>query len=392
MRSRTRLTSRALALAALLSPVWAMAQVTVNGQPYEAAAWGNPTAMGSGPVNGTWTGGSVTASGTSFAPVQTAGGSPSFAGSTVWAVTAAAFTPDMGSINDANATVDGDMRMTVKLTPAALPAPTEVLFYAGAPGSGMKSTIWSWAAADTATTFELVNNTNFTTVTQTAGEPARLSGNGTSALVWRSYNPSFTNNQAQAVVRIRNPNGITGFTITTNRLVIASGQLYDTPSQTQASDFSDMAILLRPRPAAIADNATTPSATPVTVAVQNNDTVPAAVQVSGIDLDPDTPGTQTQRVVAGQGTFNVVDVGGALQVRFTPVAGFAGISTIGYVLLTANGDQSTEAALAVTVSAMATSGGINAVPTLSQWALAAMALLLGWLAWRRRARSSARRS
>ena len=380
---------------------WAQSQVTVNDQPYEAANWSNNPTTSDAVVStnsADWTGGTVHASGTVFARVQS-GPTASFTGTNAaWNVGPVhAFGPDLGSITDPATAVDGDVTMTVALTATNLPPPTELLFYAGAAPYGMKATVWQWAATDAGTTFELVDHTNFSTAAGSG--PARLEGNGTNALVWRSYGPTtanggvFVNNGALAVVRIRNPNGITGFSITTNRLHIDTGAFFNSPGQIQATDFTDMAILLRPRPKAGDDTATTPAGTPVTVAVQGNDTVPAVLAVSGIDLDPATPGVQATRTVTGQGDYAAVNEGGVWQVRFTPVAGFVGASSVPYALVTANGDQSNAATLNVNVAAAPGGGGTTttAVPTLSELALAALALMLGALGWRQQQRRAGAR-
>src|SRR6476661_2728576 len=87
-------------------------------------------------------------------------------------------------------------------------------------------------------------------------------------------------------------------------------------------------------PLAVGDEAFTPYFTAVTFSLTGNDIPPtggAAINQSSIDLDPSTPGQQTTFIVAGEGTFTTAGVT-AGSVRFTPVAGFTGNSTISYTV------------------------------------------------------------
>jgi hypothetical protein len=80
-------------------------------------------------------------------------------------------------------------------------------------------------------------------------------------------------------------------------------------------------------PIAMDDLANTGEDTPVTFSVTNNDTdVDGAIDLSSVDLDPNTGGIQTTLVVAG-GTF-MYD--GAGNVTFTPNANFTGMATAQY--------------------------------------------------------------
>ena len=79
----------------------------------------------------------------------------------------------------------------------------------------------------------------------------------------------------------------------------------------------------------------------------------------------------------GQGVWTV----SGDTVVFTPEAGFSGAPTpIGYSFANAAGERSNVATITLTVAA---AGAVTAVPTLSQWSLMLMALLLGGVGMRR---------
>ena len=82
--------------------------------------------------------------------------------------------------------------------------------------------------------------------------------------------------------------------------------------------------------------------------------------------------------VPGQGVWSVNDAEGS--VVFTPEAGFTGAPTpIGYSFANATGARSNAALITLSAAGV----DVAAVPTLSQWALMLMALLLGGLGMRR---------
>ncbi len=100
-------------------------------------------------------------------------------------------------------------------------------------------------------------------------------------------------------------------------------------------------------PTAVADNASTPHHTPVTLAVTENDIdLDGTVDPATVDLDPNTAGRQLTVSVSGQGTF-VVDEDG--RVTFTPVLGFTGTTAISYRVRDNRGAQSNPANITVTV-------------------------------------------
>nr|WP_246558619.1 T9SS type A sorting domain-containing protein [Hymenobacter piscis] len=94
-------------------------------------------------------------------------------------------------------------------------------------------------------------------------------------------------------------------------------------------------------------NVTAPN-TPITFSVTGND-AGAPRDVATVDLDPNTPGRQTTKTVAGQGTFTVDNAG---NVTFTPVAGFLGTAVIPYTVNGTSGVTSNQANIAVTVRAL----------------------------------------
>ena len=117
----------------------------------------------------------------------------------------------------------------------------------------------------------------------------------------------------------------------------------DTPSPTPVTFL---------QPLAVADNATTPLNTAVTINAAANDQPGVgnyALVPGSIDLDPSTPGQQTSITVAG-GTFALLTSGAnAGQVLFTPTTGFAGTVATPYTISDTNGGISNQAALTVRV-------------------------------------------
>ncbi|WP_202220468.1 Ig-like domain-containing protein, partial [Okeania sp. KiyG1] len=91
------------------------------------------------------------------------------------------------------------------------------------------------------------------------------------------------------------------------------------------------------------DSATTPIDTPVTVNIADNDT---PIDLTSIDLDPDTPGEQKTLEVPDQGTFEVDDDG---NVTFTPVSGFTGVVSIPYVANDPDGNPLEPADISINV-------------------------------------------
>ncbi|MDW8425436.1 MAG: Ig-like domain-containing protein [Meiothermus sp.] len=108
-----------------------------------------------------------------------------------------------------------------------------------------------------------------------------------------------------------------------------------------------------PAPSAANDTARTPFNTPVTLYPSTNDTAGAGGQLvpGSIDLDPSTPGQQTERVVPGQGRF-VLQPATNLNnesVQFIPEPGFSGNVSIPYTIQDNFGQTSSPATLSVTV-------------------------------------------
>ncbi|TAE49344.1 MAG: tandem-95 repeat protein, partial [Bacteroidetes bacterium] len=98
-------------------------------------------------------------------------------------------------------------------------------------------------------------------------------------------------------------------------------------------------------PLAVNDSSTTPVNTPVTFTLTGNDTAtnPANVAPDTVDLDPATPGQQTTRTIAGQGTYTVNGVG---EVTFTPANNFSGnVTPITYTVRDSIGQTSNPATI-----------------------------------------------
>ncbi len=109
-----------------------------------------------------------------------------------------------------------------------------------------------------------------------------------------------------------------------------------------------------PPPTATDDQARTPFRTPVTLYPSTNDTPGAGGQLvpSTIDLDPSTPGQQTERVVPGKGRF-VLQPATNLNnesVQFIPEGDFTGTVSIPYTIQDNFVQTSSPANLAVTVN------------------------------------------
>ncbi|MFN0123668.1 MAG: Ig-like domain-containing protein, partial [Blastocatellia bacterium] len=105
-----------------------------------------------------------------------------------------------------------------------------------------------------------------------------------------------------------------------------------------------------PAPVAANDSATTPLNTPVTLTPAVNDAAGggAVLEVSRIDLNPDTPGVDNTRTVARQGTFTLNPATG--QVVFTPVTGYTGAVSIPYTIADNYGTLSNRATITITIS------------------------------------------
>ncbi|GGA48362.1 Ig-like domain-containing protein [Okeania sp. KiyG1] len=106
---------------------------------------------------------------------------------------------------------------------------------------------------------------------------------------------------------------------------------------------ADITVNVAPVPELTDDTATTPPNTPVTFSISDND---ENVDVTTIDLDPETPGIQKNITVPGEGTFAVDDDG---NVTFTPVDGFEGEASIPYGADDTEGNSLDPADITVTV-------------------------------------------
>ncbi|NEP94018.1 MAG: tandem-95 repeat protein, partial [Okeania sp. SIO2G4] len=102
-------------------------------------------------------------------------------------------------------------------------------------------------------------------------------------------------------------------------------------------------------PVATNDNANTGVNIPVTFNISENDTdSDGTLDLTTVDLDPNTEGRQTTFTQQAQGTFEIDDNG---NITFTPVADFLGeVTPITYTVADNNGDLSNTAEIAVTVT------------------------------------------
>ncbi|AEH01679.1 Ig-like domain-containing protein [Lacinutrix sp. 5H-3-7-4] len=104
-------------------------------------------------------------------------------------------------------------------------------------------------------------------------------------------------------------------------------------------------------PIAVDDNASTTPDTNVTFPITDNDSDPSAggsIDVTSVDLDPNTPGQQGTFTVPGEGTYT--DNGDGT-VTFDPEPGFTGVSTpIDYTVNDNDGNPSNIATITVTVA------------------------------------------
>jgi uncharacterized repeat protein (TIGR01451 family) len=122
------------------------------------------------------------------------------------------------------------------------------------------------------------------------------------------------------------------------------------------SNAADLTVTVSAPAAPVANpnSASTTGTSPVTLPAPANDTAGgngATLDPSTIDLDPSTPGQDTSRTVAGEGTWVLNTTTGA--VTFTPEAGFTGAAVISYTIADNYGSVSNAADLTVTVSAPA---------------------------------------
>jgi CshA-type fibril repeat protein len=105
-------------------------------------------------------------------------------------------------------------------------------------------------------------------------------------------------------------------------------------------------ITLRVGPRALADAATTLPNTSVAVDLLANDVDEDGIDITSVDLDPATAGTQASYSVTGQGAYAVDNTG---SVTFTPEPGYIGTSTLSYTVRDLIGATSSVGTLTVTV-------------------------------------------
>ncbi|MEA5539546.1 Ig-like domain-containing protein, partial [Limnoraphis robusta Tam1] len=102
-------------------------------------------------------------------------------------------------------------------------------------------------------------------------------------------------------------------------------------------------------PVANPDSQTTASNSEISFNITNNDTdSDGNIDPTSVDLDPESAGQQTTRIIPGVGSYNVDNTG---LVTFVPETGFTGNSTINYTVQDNNGTPSAPAAINITVNA-----------------------------------------
>jgi uncharacterized repeat protein (TIGR01451 family) len=152
--------------------------------------------------------------------------------------------------------------------------------------------------------------------------------------------------QSDGTVRFTPVSGFVG-------MVVLPYTVQDSSGAT-TSPASIVITVTPPSPVAANDQTTTAFNTPVTLYPSANDTPGAGGQLlpSTIDLDPATPGQQTERVVPGRGRF-VLQPATNLNnesVQFIPETGFSGLVSIPYTIQDNFGQTSSPASLTVTVN------------------------------------------
>jgi hypothetical protein len=219
----------------------AAAQIhTFSGTDYEQVNWPQTGVGFTTTATGAWSsiggGGSVAASSNTAAfdssqSFSEAFDAATYAGAGYGFTGASYFRANNGQLADGSDIVN-------TFTVSAAQRPTEMLFYAGntpvagSDTSGLKYVRWDWSSSDAATQFEVVANT---------ASFQQITGSGTASLHWATYGS--LNNTAMALVRVTNPNGITDFSIRSNRLTAAGADtIYG--SAAQQADFNGLALLV----------------------------------------------------------------------------------------------------------------------------------------------------
>lgn len=139
--------------------------------------------------------------------------------------------------------------------------------------------------------------------------------------------------------------------------ITVNGSTGATSDSNAANNTASKSIVVNPTigPLAVNDSAVTNYNTSVTISASSNDSAGtgATLTLNSIDLDPTTPGQQTSRTIAGEGTF-VANSSGT--VTFTPLSGFVGVVTVPYTIQNSLGSTSNVANITVTVRDSANSG------------------------------------
>lgn len=214
--------------------------IEINGSYYQGVEW--PTTSGQIlPISGadtfvgTWTmnGGGNIAIGGNTAVRNDATNSYEFSGEPYSAGGYAVGGMDKLEINTGQQPGGLPLTQTYNITAANLP--TEILFYVGKhegdDANGLKYAIWEFGTTDANTTFSVISHT----------PSFEIENNNTSTLLWKTYGSD--NNTAAILVSISNPDGISNFSVVSNRLN-ASGDPMTYTNDNQRADFGPYGFLV----------------------------------------------------------------------------------------------------------------------------------------------------
>jgi hypothetical protein len=143
-----------------------------------------------------------------------------------------------------------------------------------------------------------------------------------------------------------------------------------TGGRTSIHEIRGLAVVQAP--IAVDDDAQTIYGNAVGIAVLNNDVSSGAdIDISTVDLNPNTIATETSYTVPNQGTFTVDSNG---EVTFTPLASFAGTATIAYTVQNKNQDISNPGTISVVVTGAEVASVLSGPASMSPGQMASFAV------------------
>lgn len=182
------------------------------------------------------------------------------------------------------------------------------------------------------------------------------------------------------------PTGLATFDVPASGSCTVAYQVCPPAPNQAVCDTAVLTVSAGTGPQARDDSAALAAGGPTTLSVLANDPGQAQAAPGSIMLaNPPAGATLTpdgqQLTVPGQGVWTV----NSDEVVFSPAPGFGGVPTpVGYSFANAAGDRSNVATITLTAPV----GAVTAVPTLSHWALMALAAMLGALGLRQRRRGA----